>query len=511
MAQASSYPKVAQLKDVAALCARLAELGLTLPADERVLSAANGSPMSRPMNVAGVEVGNRWCIHPMEGWDANGDGSPSPHTLRRWQNFGRSGAKLIWGGEAAAVRPDGRANPNQTLATASNRRGLAALLHVLTDAHREAFGSLDGLVVGLQLTHSGRFCKPDNHHRSAPRIAYHHPLLDAKFKIDPRDDSIVWSDAELETLIDDYVASARLAHEVGFQFVDVKACHGYLLHEFLSARRRPGRFGGDLDGRSRVLLTIIDRIRDEIPQLAVGVRLSVFDCVPYETSREVGRPMQFESYLPYEFGFGVAADNPLAIDLSEPLALMRKLIAHGVCALNLSCGSPYYNPHLQRPAIFPPIDGYQPPEDPLVGVWRQIETVRQCKAALEERTQDAGCGVQGKTFASEPLPPASGILHPVPIVGTGYSYLQDYLPHVAQAVVRQGWTDFVGLGRMVLAYPELPADTLAGRPLERKRVCRTFSDCTTAPRNGLVSGCYPLDPYYKSLPERDELTSIKRR
>jgi NADPH2 dehydrogenase len=483
------YPKIAQLKDVAAFRARLAELGLALPVDDRILSAADdpsggaGSPMAQPMKVAGVEVANRWCIHPMEGWDANRDGSPSPHTLRRWQNFGRSGAKLIWGGEAAAVRPDGRANPNQTLATESNRRGLTALLYALTDAHREAFGSLDGLLVGLQLTHSGRFCKPDDHHKSAPRIAYHHPLLDAKFKIDPRDDSIVWTDAEIAQLIDDYVSAARLAHEVGFHFVDVKACHGYLLHEFLSARHRPGRFGGDLAGRSRVLLTIIDRIRDEIPQLAIGVRLSVFDSVPYQTSREIGQPMEFDTYLPYEFGFGVAAEDPLAIDLTEPLELLRMLVARSVCAINLSCGSPYYNPHLQRPAIFPPIDGYQPPEDPLVGVWRQIDTVRQCKAAL-------------------PV---------VPMVGTGYSYLQDYLPHVAQAVVREGWTDFVGLGRMVLAYPELPADTLAGRPLERKRVCRTFSDCTTAPRNGLVSGCYPLDPYYKSLAEREELIAIKQR
>jgi 2,4-dienoyl-CoA reductase-like NADH-dependent reductase (Old Yellow Enzyme family) len=335
----------------------------------------------------------------------------------------------------------------------------------------------------LQLTHSGRFCKPDDHHKSAPRIAYHHPLLDAKFKIDPHDHSVVWADTEIETLIDDYVAAARLAHEVGYQFVDVKACHGYLLHEFLSARRRPGQFGGDLAGRSRVLTTIIDRVRAEIPQLMVGVRLSVFDSVPYATSRELGRPMDYGDMLPYDCGFGVSANDPLAIDLSEPLELMRDLVARGVAMINLSCGSPYYNPHLQRPAIFPPIDGYQPPEDPLVGVARQIDTVRRCKAALPD----------------------------VPIVGSGYSYLQDYLVPVAQAVVREGWTDFVGLGRMVLAYPDLPADTLAGRAVERKHICRTFSDCTTAPRNGLVSGCYPLDPYYKALPQRHQLHEIKQR
>jgi 2,4-dienoyl-CoA reductase-like NADH-dependent reductase (Old Yellow Enzyme family) len=483
MPEESNYPKIAQLKTVESFRTRLLGLGISLPLDERMLSAREGSPLAQPLKVAGFEIGNRWCIHPMEGWDANRDGSPSEHTLRRWRNFGLSGAKLIWGGEAAAVRPDGRANPNQTLATQSNRAGLAALLRELTGAHRAAFASPDGLFIGLQLTHSGRFCKPDDHHKSAPRIAYHHPLLDAKFHIDSRDDSIVWTDAEIETLIDDYVTAAKLAREVGFHFVDVKACHGYLLHEFLSARRRPGRYGGDLEGRSRVLLTIIDRVREEIPQLAIGVRLSVFDCVPYVTSRELGRPMDYDKLLPYEYGFGVAADNPLQIDLTEPLELMRMLAAHGVAMINVTCGSPYYTPHLQRPAIFPPIDGYQPPEDPLVGVWRQIDTVRRCKQALPD----------------------------VPMVGTGYSYLQEYLVPVAQAAVRAGWADFIGLGRMVLAYPELPADTLAGRSLQRKRLCRTFSDCTTAPRNGLVSGCYPLDPYYKALPEREQLIEIKQR
>jgi 2,4-dienoyl-CoA reductase-like NADH-dependent reductase (Old Yellow Enzyme family) len=483
MADATNYPKVAQLKDVAAFRARLAELGLDVPVDEQVLSAAEASPLAAPLKVGRVEVGNRWCIHPMEGWDANRDGSPSPHTLRRWRNFGLSGAKLIWGGEAAAVRPDGRANPNQTLATESNRAGLAALLRELTEAHREAFGSLEGLVIGLQLTHSGRFCKPEDHHKSAPRIAYHHPLLDAKFKIDPNDQSVVFTDSELEELANAYVAAARLARDLGFQFVDVKACHGYLLHEFLSARRRPGKYGGDLAGRSRLLVSIIDRVRDEMPDLMIGVRLSVFDFVPYATGLEIGRPMEYEKLLPYDCGFGCSPDDPLVPDLTEPLELMRMLVNHGVAILNVTCGSPYYNPHIQRPAIFPPIDGYLPPEDPLVGVARQIAAVRECKQALAN----------------------------VPMVGTGYSYLQDYLPNVAQATVRAGWTDFVGLGRMVLAYPELPADTLAGRALARKRVCRTFSDCTTAPRNGLISGCFPLDPYYKALPERDELLEIKQK
>jgi 2,4-dienoyl-CoA reductase-like NADH-dependent reductase (Old Yellow Enzyme family) len=477
---ANGYPKVAQLKTVSALRDRLAELGIHLPIDENILTAQQGSPLAESIELGGRRVGNRWCIHPMEGWDANRDGSPSAHTIRRWRHFGQSGAKLIWGGEAAAVQADGRANPHQTLATRENRAGLATLLHELLSAHCATFRDADDLLVGLQLTHSGRFCRPHDA-KLEPRIAYHHPLLDQKFGINPNDDSVVWKDDDIERLIDNYVAAAKLANEVGFHFVDVKACHGYLLHEFLSARTRPGRFGGDLEGRTRILTTIIERVRNECPGLLIGVRLSIFDTLPYQTSREVGAPMAYTHLLPYQFGFGANPENPHEIDLSEPLDLLRRLQALSVIAVNLSCGSPYYNPHIQRPAIFPPSDGYQPPEDPLVGVVRLIHAARRCKEAIPE----------------------------LPMVGTGYTYLQDFLPQVAQAVVREGWIDAVGLGRMVLSYPTLPADTLSGGQLDRKRVCRTFSDCTTAPRNHLISGCYPLDAYYKGLPEAEQVKQIK--
>jgi 2,4-dienoyl-CoA reductase-like NADH-dependent reductase (Old Yellow Enzyme family) len=476
-----AYPKIAQFKSVDQLRERLARLGLDLPLDDEILTAEAGSPLAEPLALGKFRVGNRFCIHPMEGWDANRDGSPSAHTLRRWRNFGLSGAKLIWGGEAAAVVPAGRANPNQTLATPSNRAGLAALLDELRRAHAEQFGDASDLCTGLQLTHSGRFCRPNG--PPQPRLAYHHPLLDAKFGIDPHDAALVMSDDEVERLVDAYCDAAALARQIGFDFVDIKACHGYLLHEFLSARTRPGKFGGDLAGRTRLLTTIIERVRSEQSDLAVGVRLSVFDTVPYRTSREIGQPLPYDDVLPYQFGFGVAEDDPLAIDLAEPIALIRRLKELGVLAVNVSCGSPYYCPHVQRPAIFPPSDGYQPPEDPLVGVWRQIDAARRCKEAAGD----------------------------VVMIGTGYSYLQDYLPHAAQAVVRRGWIDAVGVGRMVLAYPELPADVLRRGTLARKRVCRTFSDCTTAPRQGLISGCFPLDPYYKALPEAAVLRSLKQQ
>ena len=256
----AEYPKVAQLKSVDAFRARLAELGLDLPVDNEILTAEKGSPLAAPLKIGPFTVGNRWCIHPMEGWDANRDGSPSELTLRRWRHFGLSGAKLIWGGEAAAVAPDGRANPNQTLATSANRAGLTALLKELTDAHRQRYGTIDDLLVGLQLTHSGRFSRP-NSKRLEPRIAYHHPILDAKFGIDPADESVVVRDDEIERLIDGYAAAAGLARDVGFRFVDVKACHGYLVHEFLGAFIRPGPYGGDFDGRTRLLRAIIERSR----------------------------------------------------------------------------------------------------------------------------------------------------------------------------------------------------------------------------------------------------------
>ena len=149
----------------------------------------------------------------------------------------------------------------------------------------------------------------------------------------------------------------------------------------------------------------------------------------------------------------------------------------------ITAGSPYYVPHIQRPALFPPSDGYQPPEDPLAGVARQIQVVAQLKKQ-----------------------------HPdLFLVGSGYSYLQEWLPNVAQYVIRTGMVDSVGIGRLALSYPELPADVLAGNPLQRKLLCRTFSDCTTAPRNGLVSGCYPLDEFYKTRPEFDQLAAAKKQ
>lgn len=474
----STFPRIARFRTAAELRAHLAALAAPIPLDDEILSAAAGSPLAVPIGVGGFSVGNRWCIHPMEGWDATPDGRPTDTLLRRWRRFGESGAKLVWGGEAVSVVPEGRANPNQLLAAACGTAGFEALHREVHAAHHARFGTTDDLLVALQLTHSGRFSKPTAAGRQ-PRIAYHHPLLDARHGVDPTDAGCVLTDDDVERLIDAYVAAARMAAAAGFRMVDIKACHGYLLHEFLSARRRPGRFGGDFVGRTRVLRTIIARVHEECPGVIVGVRLSLFDTVPWHKVGDHGEPWPHADALPYDCGFGVDERDPLEVDLTEPIRLLEILRDSGVPTVNLSAGSPYTVPHLQRPAAFPPSDGYPPPEDPLVGVWRQIDACRQAKAAVP------------------------GLV----LVGSGFTYLQDYVAHAAQAVVRAGWIDMVGLGRMVLSYPDLPADTLAGAAPTRGLVCRTFSDCTTAPRHGLRSGCYPLDAFYKRL--EPEATTLK--
>jgi 2,4-dienoyl-CoA reductase-like NADH-dependent reductase (Old Yellow Enzyme family) len=471
-----AFTRVSSLKTLAAFQAHLAELGVHIPVDAQ-LAAGLDAPLARKFYRPSSVIGNRFAVLPMEGWDGTLDGRPSELTRRRWRNFGGSGAKLIWGGEAVAVRHDGRANPNQLILNDATVGDMASLREELTSQHRQDFGMVDDLLIGLQLTHSGRFARPNGKYDPEPIIAYRHPYLDDKTGVE--DDSPLLSDDAISRLIDDFVHAARLSQKAGFAFVDIKHCHGYLGHEFLSAVDRPGRYGGSLENRTRFLKEIVAGIRAEAPGLEIGVRVSVFDFLPFQPGPDkTGVPAILDDNG-YRYAFG-GDGTGLGIDLSEPSAffdLFERLRIDLVCT---SAGSPYYNPHIQRPATFPPSDGYEAPEDPLVGVARQISATAWLKARHPRLT----------------------------IVGSGYSYLQEWSPHVGQAVVRTGGADFIGLGRMMLAYPRLPADVLAGRPLVRKRICRTFSECTTAPRNGMVSGCFPLDPFYKTRPERGQLRSL---
>lgn len=470
-----AYPRIAALKTPVQFRARLAELAVSIPFDDAAATAA--AQLAQPCTRDGLTARNRFCILPMEGWDGTFDGRPTELTRRRWTRFGRSGAALIWGGEAFAVRHDGRANPNQLALGPESVGDLTALRTLLVDAHREACGTTDGLVIGLQLTHSGRYARPNPGGRWEPMVAYRHPVLDRRFP--PGVVPHVFTDAELDDLVGDFVRAARAAREAGFDFVDVKHCHGYLGHELLSAWSRPGRYGGEC-GRTAFLRAVVEGIRHDAPGLRIGVRLSAFDAVPYRKDASGTGTPEADSQ-DYRYAFGLLTDMAGDPNLDDADAFLSELEDLGIAWVCITAGSPYYNPHIQRPALFPPSDGYLPPEDPLVGVARQIAAV----SALKRK-------------------------HPqLVLVGSGYSYLQEWLPNVAGAAIRQGDVDLVGLGRMVLSYPELPADVLAGRPLKRSSICRTFSDCTSGPRNGLVSGCFPLDPFYKSHPHAAKLKAMK--
>lgn len=480
-----SFPRVAAMRTVEGFRERLAELNLPIEAEDQIEKAPE-SPLAEPITIDGMTIGNRFVIHPMEGWDAESDGKPSELVKRRWRNFGISGAKWIWGGEAMAVVPEGRANPNQLIINEQNQDGLKDLLETLLEAHQGAFKSTDDLLVGFQLTHSGRFCKPFKKDKPEPKIVYRHPVLDRKFGLGP--DYPVLTDDEIKVLIEAYVSAAKVAEAAGAEFVDIKHCHGYLGHEFLSAHSRPGPYGGEFENRTRFLKEIVEGIRGAT-KLEIGVRLSLFDLLPYKPDpseaegSKLGPGIPEDHKTPYRSAFGVDPEHPTEYDLAPATEFLTLLESLDIYMVNLSAGSPYYNPHIQRPAMFPPSDGYQPPEDPLVGVARQIEAVGKIKTRFPNLV----------------------------IVGSAFTYLQEFLPHVAQWVVRAGYADAVGLGRMVLSYPDLPADVLQKGNLSPKRICRTFSDCTTGPRNGIISGCYPLDPYYKKRPEAMQLKQFKAR
>jgi 2,4-dienoyl-CoA reductase-like NADH-dependent reductase (Old Yellow Enzyme family) len=359
----------------------------------------------------------------------------------------------------------------------ANFSDFVELFQLLQTTHKNKFGTTDDLVIGLQLTHSGRFCKPNDDKKFESKILYHHPILDKKFGL--TNESPLIPDEEIDELVNDYVKAAILAQKAGFQFIDVKHCHGYLGHEFLSAYSRQGKYGGSFENRTRFLRNIVTGINVACPGLEMGIRFSAFDFIPFKKDENgVGEPDLLGAK--YEFGFGSKGDGT-DFDLTETKAFIELAQSLGIQMICVSGGSPYYNPHLMRPAIFPPSDGYNPPEEPLIGVARQIAVCKELKSAFPEMV----------------------------IIGSAYSYLQEWLPNVAQNVLRTRMADMVGFGRMVLSYPEMPDDILNNRPMTRKLICRTFSDCTTAPRNGLISGCYPLDPHYKVLPEAEELKELK--
>ena len=476
------FRKIASFQSPAELRARLKEIGAEIPIPD---APAAESPFKVPFQYnSGItgqsrEIPNRWAILPMEGWDCLPSGAPSASARRRWLRFAESGAKLIFGCEAAAVMKEGKANTRQMTLTRETVGPIGELRAEMVQRHQDLFG--DPPMVGLQLTHSGRFSKPNSDAKLESRTAYEHPYLDPKFGCSAQN---VLSDGEVEGIIGKFHEAAQLAREAGFDFVDIKCAHGYLGHEFLSAHTRPGKYGGSFENRTRFFREIIEGIKTGTPGLDIAVRLSLGDMIPFAKGPDgTGEPVaRHTAENPYRFAFG-GDGTGLGFDPAEPIAFIKMAQELGIRLICATLGSPYYVPHIQRPAAYAVSDGYLPPEDPLVGAARQIQAVRTVKAAC------------------------TGIA----FITSGMTYLQEYLPLAGEGILAAGDADFIGIGRMALCYPTLCADALAGRPLDRHKICRTFGDCTNAPRAGLVSGCFPLDPYYKTHKDAQKLKALKKR
>jgi NADPH2 dehydrogenase len=427
------------------------------------------SPLFRPIDVIGRRVGNRLAIQPMEGCDGEPDGSPGELTFRRYRRFGAGGAKLIWG-EAAAVVPEGRANPRQLVIGSSTAASLERLLRETRHAHAEANGDDDDLLVGLQLTHSGRYSF------ERPILAQHDPLLDPRTIVDKATGQTAGpgtpliSDDELDRLQDRYVEAAALAFRIGFDFVDVKQCHRYLLNELLAARTRPGKYGGSLENRTRFIREVVGRIGSNHPDRIIATRLNVFDGLPYLKGPDgTGIPTPFRQ--PLTSVWGTNLEEPSEPDLAEPIALVGWLGDLGVGLINVSSGNPYASPHLLRPFEYPPPDGYETPEHPLIGVARHFRLTATVQAACPER----------------------------PVVGSGYSWLQAFAFEAGAANVAAGRASFLGIGRGALSQPDFGRRLASGEPLDRRRICRTFSYCTALMRSKhnelgqFATGCPPFD------------------
>ena len=378
----------------------------------------------------------------MEGCDGDLDGNPGELTWRRYERYGRSGAKLIWF-EATAVRQDGRANTRQLWINPKTAGPLARLLEGTRQLHREQWGTSDDLLEVLQLTHSGR--------QSVPRktVAYHNPYVDAKTGVPP--DYPLVTDDELERIEDDYVAAARLAADAGFRAVDVKATHGYLVIELLGAKTRAGRYGGPLENRLRLLGNVLGKIRAALgSRVLLAVRLGCFDGVPYYKDEATGVGVPCRYPRPYPYGFGVDPNDPLREDLREVREVVRRLIEWGVVLLNVSTGSPYFNPHVGRPFEKPDEGNYEPPEHPMLGVNRHFRIAGQLQEAFPQ----------------------------LPMVGAGYSWLQKYAIHAGARNIADGRIRFFGLGRGSLAHPDFAREALERGELDERKVCKTLTYCT---------------------------------
>ena len=413
------------------------------------------SILAEPVHIGKVVIPNSLAIHPMEGCDGDSEGKPGRLTIRRYERFARGGAGLIWA-EATAVVPEGRANPRQLWLHADNKQYFADMIKMMRTVAAESMGQGHKPVLVAQLTHSGRYSKPFG--IAAPMIPqrdpYRDPLVpqqkpnpDAKSKIP--DNWPLVTDEYLDKLQDAYVEAARLAFEVGFDAVDIKSCHGYLINELLACHNRKGKYGGPFENRTRFLLEVVDKIHKELGQdKLVVTRLGIFDAIPY----------------PY--GWAVDKNDYTKPDLTEPKKLIALLRQRGVKLIDVTIANPYYNPHFGRPYNEPIVGGYDEPEHPLIGVARLINLTGQIQ----------------KEFLD------------MAFVGTGYSWLRTLMANVGAASKANGLVTLVGGGRMGFAYPDFPKDIITKGRMEADKVCVACSACTQIMRDsGVTTGCVVRD------------------
>lgn len=419
--------------------------------------------LARPVTVGRWTAGNSIAIHPMEGCDGDAEGLPTELTWRRYERFARGGAKLIWF-EATAVRRDGRANPRQLWIHEGSVGELARVLEMTRRTHRERWGSDGDLIIPVQLTHSGRYSWPQR------IIAEHNAGVDRKTGVPSEQPPI--TDGELERLEDQYVEAARLAVEAGFTAVDVKATHGYLAFELLGAKTREGRYGGPLENRVRFVRNVIGKIRAAFGRrLLIAMRLGCYEGVPYARDEASGVGVPMDYVIPYRHGFGMDANDPLRVDLTEVKQVIGWFRDDGVELLSVSLGVPYFNPHVGRPFEKADEGNYEQPEHPLTGVDRHFRVTAELQAAFPS----------------------------LPMLGAGYSWLQKFAPHAGAYNLKAGAARFFGMGRNALAYPDFAKDLLEHGALAEERVCKTLTYCSYLmrqkghPLGQFPTGCPPFD------------------
>lgn len=396
------------------------------------------SPLAQPLTIAGKVFPNRLACQAMEGCDGAPDGTPDVLTRRRYERLAKGGAGLIWF-EATAVIEEGKANPRQLFITKDNLDAFKRQTEQIREAALKENGYAP--VIIMQATHSGRYSKPQG--VPAPLIAYNNPIFE---KDAPIPAHRIVTDDYLDRVRDALVEGSELAKQAGFDGVDIKACHRYINSELLSAYNRPGRYGGSLENRTRLLRESVQGAVESCgSDFLVTSRLNVYDG------------------FPHPYGFGVKADGSLDFDPTEPAWLLGQLHQTGVQLLNITMGNPYFNPHVNRPFA---LGAYDPGEHPLQGVARMLKGTAALKAMVPE-------------------------MH---LLCSALSYLGVAAPHVAAAYVAEGGFDLAGFGRTILAYPDFAKDILRSGTMDSKKICLCCSKCSQIMRtSGGTPGCVIRD------------------